>query len=133
MNKTHAWTIYVVVSIISVLVLIFGTPEDPNYKSELTQVTVVKLLQEDHKSSTDYRGVFLLPNGKYTDFKITPATYVTAKPGDILSFKLNKYEKMEANESDRTKTILSVFILFVLTILWILIVPSLIVDYYKSK
>lgn len=93
------WGTYVLIAFALFYGFIQYLTSDENRVQHAVTVTVVKLLQEDHKSSTTYRGVFLLPNGKYTDFSITPSTFATIEVGEKVSFNLNKYETKEAEET----------------------------------
>lgn len=95
------WGTYVLIALALIYGFIQYSTGNENRVPRAVTVTVVKLLQEDHKSSTTYRGVFLLPNGKYTDFSITPSTFATIEVGEKVSFNLNKYETKEVEDTGK--------------------------------
>lgn len=107
------WVAYIAIGIALFAGFIKYVGSDENSKKSAVTVKVVKLMQEDNRSSTHYRGVFLLENGKYIDFLITPSTFATTQVGDKLSFNLNKYETGEEPDPTwlRFKAIIFAFLL----------------------
>lgn len=112
MKIVGVWVAYIVIGMALFAGLVKYIGSDENSKESSVTVTVVKLMQEDNRSSTHYRGVFLLENGKYIDFLITPSTFATTHVGDKLSFYLNKYETGEAEEPYHRRLNLIFFIIF---------------------
>lgn len=112
------WFAYIVIGMALFAGFIKYIGSDEYSIKSAVPVTVIKLMQEDNRSSTHYRGVFLLENGKYIDFLITPSTFVTTHVGDKLSFNLNKYETGEAPnaEAHRFKIVMTMIVYVLLLV-----------------
>ncbi len=98
MKKVILCIIHVFVCISLVFGIIYYVNSDENRVEHDVTVNVVKIIQEDHKSSTTYRGVFQLDNGTYIDFEVSASTFATARPGDRLIYKLNNYQTKKAED-----------------------------------
>ena len=110
--KAVVWIVHIIICVLLVLGNMYYISSDENKIENDVPLTVIKIIQEDHKSSTSYRGVFQMENGRYIDFNVSASTFATTKPGDQLTFKLNKYE---TEEVPRNFPVLS-FIMMILTI-----------------
>lgn len=114
--KAVVWVVHAILCVLFVWGNIHYMSNDENKLQSDVPLTVVKIIQEDHKSSTSYRGVFQMENGRYIDFNVSASTFATSKPGDRVTYKLNKYE---TNEVPNDFPVLG-FLLFLGTICYIM-------------
>jgi len=94
--KAVVWVVHAIICVLFIWGTINYMNTDDNRTETDVPLTVIKIIQEDHKSSTSYRGVFQMENGRYIDFNVSASTFATTKPGDQVLYKLNKYETKEA-------------------------------------
>lgn len=114
--KAVVWLVHAILCVLFVWGTIHYMSNDENKIESDVPLTVIKIIQEDHKSSTSYRGVFQMENGRYIDFNVSASTFATSKPGDQVLYKLNKYETKEVEN----KFPVLGFIMMILTLCYVM-------------
>lgn len=92
MTIAKVWLLYAVILLGSVYSCFHLMNNDPDRIEHSYTMKVLKIIQEDHKSSTNYRGVFQMESGKVVDFSVTASVFVKYQPGDNVSFNLSNRE-----------------------------------------
>ncbi|WNA15889.1 hypothetical protein XaC1_246 [Xanthomonas phage XaC1] len=102
MTIFKVWLVYALILIGSLYGCFHLMHNDPDRIEHPYTMKVLRIIQEDHKSSTNYRGVFQMESGKVVDFSVTASVFVKYQPGDTISFNLSNRELGIDNSENST-------------------------------